>query len=300
MSSAQGIPPTYGPGGEGHNCILRFLKWIMFICSNFTPNFLMGICWKQQWWIQIWAQKRWEVGLASFEVSFCLPKFCFGMFSAFFFWGDRGDPPDRFPRNMLEEQMETARKEKTSLSLMQSSETDARPTGHPGRKMVFWNITWHRCVELFGVHEEDFFGMSRNLKQHNTFPKRRQNHPSVFSRAGHVCLSKNVLLIFRFHQISWSDRRETQDAQTGYPCPCPSWFGDCHLGIRWVPGLSGNGMVVELGKHFIFLDIGCIAWLNTWWYLSSTVSYMCSPCKFCKCITFNTYRTYVSSPFYWF
>lgn len=48
-----------------------------------------------------------------------------------------GGPPDRFAGNMLEEQMETARKEKTSLSLMQSSETDARPTGHPGRKMVF-------------------------------------------------------------------------------------------------------------------------------------------------------------------
>ena len=39
---------------------------------------------------------------------------------------------------------------------------------------------------------------------------------------------------------------------------------------------SGNGMVVEMGKHFLFLDIDYIAWLNTWWYLSSTVSYVFS------------------------
>ena len=219
---------------------------------------------------------------------FACPSFVLGCFRPFFCrW--RGGPPDTFPRNMLEEQMETARKEKTSLSLMQSSETDAR-------LKAIRNITWHRFVELFGVHEEDFFGMS--LKKNLNYINQKKKKPP--KRFLHIFLSKNIWLIFRFHQILRSDRRETQDAQTGYPCPCPSWFGDCHLGSRWVPGLRGNGMVVEMGKHFLFLDIGYIAWLNTWWYLSSTVSYMCSPCKFCKCITFNTYRTYVSSPFQWF
>lgn len=223
---------------------------------------------------------------------FACPSFVLGCFRPFCCrW--QGDPLIDFPETCPRSKWRLPGKRKPASPWCNPAK---RMPGRRAIRVEKWCLE-HNLTSIcwtFWVHEEDFFGMSRNFKKHNTFPKRRQNHPSVFSRAGHICLSKNVLITHFQVPPNFVIRPKRNARCTNrIPVSMPELIRRLPPGQPMSPRtLVETEWLWKWESTFYFwISVTLRDWIldDIWVALSA----MCSPCKFCKFITFNTYRTYI-------